>query len=147
MTFVGYRHNIEVCKFLFDSIKGQMEREFKVHCNERKAQCEEWGYPYRFNRPSPKTFYMSAYREIQAKLIRMKRDQNMQSQQEAVSNESVAKGNALMIRRNNEVALKVATLGWKSGRSYSAGHSNAGAAAGKRVRIQQGLTGNLKLNG
>lgn len=147
MTFVGYAHNIEICKFLFDSIKGQMEREFKAHCEEKKKFCKEYGYNYKFNRPSPKAFYVSAYRVIKSKLESMKYEQQRQDRQDAMSNESVAKGNALVLKRKNEVAAKVATLGWSKGSSYSAGHSSAGAAAGGRVKIQSGINGQRKLNG
>jgi SHS2 domain-containing protein len=147
ITFVGYSHNIEITKFLFDSIKGQMEREFKAHCKERKKFCEEYGYNYKYNRPSPKAFYVSAYRVVKSKLESMKYEQQRQDRQDAMSNESVARGNALVLKRKNEVAAKVATLGWKTGSAYSAGHSSAGAAAGGRVKIQSGINGQRKLNG
>ena len=147
ITFVGYAHNIEICKFLFDSIKVQLENDYKKHCAEVKKRCQEKGYSYRSNKPKPKPFYVSAIRVVQTKLRNMKREQQYNDTQDSLNNESIAKATSLVFQRKNEVNAFVSKLGWSSGASYRAGHSSAGASAGHNVRVQSGLTGSKRLKG
>ena len=147
LTFVGYAHNIEICKFLFDSIKVQLENDYKKHCADIKKRCIEENYSYRHNKPKPKAFYMSAIVEVRAKLRQMKAEQKFMDTQDSLQNEDIAKATSLVFKRKNEVAAFVASLGWRTGRAYRSGFSSAGNQAGKNVRVQSGLTGSRRLKG
>ena len=146
ITFVGYAHNIEICKFLFDSIRVQLEGDYKKYCADVRKRCKDLGLSYRSNKPRPKPFYVSAIVQVRNKLETLKRQQDTVSTQESLTNDSVAKANGLIYRRKNEVSKYVSTLGWRTGSKYRYGHSSTGATAGKNVRIQAGLTGSKKLN-
>lgn len=146
ITFVGYSHNIEICKFLFDSIKNQLENDYKKYCADVRKRCKELGLSYRSNKPKPKPFYMSAIVQVRNKLETLKREHDTVSTQESLTNDSVAKANGLIYRRKNEVSKYVSTLGWRTHRAYKYGHSSSGANAGKNVRVQAGITGFKKLN-
>jgi hypothetical protein len=147
ITFVGYAHNIEICKFLFDSIKHQLENEYKTHCESVRRRCKEEGISYRQNKPRPKAFYTTAILQVRQKLQTLKRQHDSESTRESLFNESVARATGLIYQRKNEVSKFVSTLGWTTSSRYRAGYSSAGDSAGKNVRVQAGLTGSRKLNG
>ena len=133
ITFVGYPHDIEVCKWLYHSIKNQLESEWKeLKKKYKKDDTPSW------MRDTKKSFFASAVAKVGVRL----RELSNAAQTDYSPTET-----SIVLARENEVRRFVIDLGWRTGASYRFSGSGAGTAAGDRVRIQSGITGSRRLKG
>ncbi len=133
ITFVGYPHDIEVCKWLYHSIKNQLDAEWKsLKKMYKKEHVPSWQQDTR------KNFFASAVSKVGSRLRWMSRAQK---------DDFSASETSIILSREGEVQNFAANLGWGKGSSYRYGGSSAGTAAGDKVKIQNGLNGSRRLKG